>query len=86
MECAPSILGKIDITVFNGIMSCILKRRISIDSARRWLLNLVVTEGLLLAVTLVLAFFFAEGKKGTLLASNKISKDVVHNLTASSIC
>jgi hypothetical protein len=86
MEHAPIIPGKIDIIIFNGTMSCILKRRISIDSARQWLINVAVTEGLLLAVTLVLAFFFAEGKKGALLASNKISKDVVHHLAASSIC
>jgi hypothetical protein len=86
MERAPIIPGKIDITIFNGTVSCILKRRISIDSARRWLLNVVVPEGLLIAVTLVLACFFAEGKKGALLASNKISEDVVHHLDASSIC
>ncbi len=86
MERAPIIPGKIDITVFNGTMSCILKSHISIDSARQLLLNVAVPEGLLLAVTLVLAFFFAEGKKGALLASNKISKDVVHHLTASSMC
>jgi hypothetical protein len=45
-----------------------------------------VPEGLLLEVTLVLAFFFAEDKNGVLLASIKISKDVVHHLAASSIC
>jgi hypothetical protein len=86
MERAPIIPGKIDITAFNGTGSCILKRHISIDSARQWLLNVAVPEGLLLAVTLVLAFFFAEGKKSTMSASNKISKDVIHHLAASSIC
>jgi hypothetical protein len=50
------------------------------------LLNVAVPEGLLLAVTLVLAFLFAEGKKGALLALIKISKDVIHHLAASSIC
>jgi hypothetical protein len=45
-----------------------------------------VPEGLLLAVTLVLVFFFVEGKKGMLLASITISKDVVHHLAAPSIC
>ena len=85
MERAPIIPGKIDITVFNGTWSCILLRRISIDSARRWLLNVAVPEGLLLAVTLVLAFFFAEGKNGMLLASIKFFKDVVRHLAASSI-
>ena len=85
MECAPIIPGKIDITVFNGTWSCILTRQISIDSARQWLLNVVVPEGLLLAVTIVLAFFVAEGKKGTLLAFIKISKNVVHHLADSSI-
>ncbi len=47
---------------------------------------MAVPGGLLLAVTLVLAFFFVEDKKGALLASIKISKDVVHHLAASSIC
>jgi hypothetical protein len=61
-------------------------RCMSIDSARQWLLNVAVPEGLLLAVTLVLAYFFAEGKNGMLLASIKFSKDVVHCLAASSIC
>jgi hypothetical protein len=45
-----------------------------------------IPEGLLLVVTLVLAFFFVEDKKGALLASIKISKDVIHHLAASSIC
>jgi hypothetical protein len=58
----------------------------SIDLARRWLLNVAVPEGLLISVTLVLAFFFAEGKNGMLLASIKFSKDVVHHFAASSIC
>jgi hypothetical protein len=49
------------------------------------LLNVAAPEGLLLAVTLVLAFFIAEGKKGALLASIKISKNVVHCFAASSI-
>ena len=47
---------------------------------------MAVPEGLLLAVTLVLAFFFAEGKNGMLLASIEFSKDVIHHLAASSIC
>jgi hypothetical protein len=55
----------------------------SIDSSWQWLLNVAVSEGLLLAVTLVLAFFFAEEKKGALSASIKILKDVVHHLAAS---
>jgi hypothetical protein len=45
----------------------------------------VVPEGLLLAVTLFLAFVLVEGKKGMLLASIKIVKDVVHHLAVSSI-
>jgi hypothetical protein len=61
-----------------------LMRRI--DSVRQWLLNVAVPEWLLLSVTLVLAFFFAEGKNGVLLASIKFSKDVIHHLAASSIC
>ncbi len=81
-----NIPGKINITMFNGTWSYILMRWMSVDSARRWLLNVVVPEGLLLAVTCVLAFFFAEGKNGVLLASVKFSKDVVHHLAASSIC
>ena len=85
MECAPIIPGTIDITVFNGTWSCISTRHISIDSARQLLLNVVVPEGLLVAVTLVIAFFIAEGKKGALLASIKISKNVIHRLAASSI-
>ncbi len=85
MECAPIIPGKIDITVFNGTWSCILTRHISIDSAMQWLLNVAAPEGLLVAVTLVLAFFVVEGKKDALLASIKISKNVVHCLAASSI-
>jgi hypothetical protein len=86
MKRAPIIPGKIDITVFNETWSCILTRHMSIDSAGRWLLNVAVPEGLLLAVTRMLAFFFAEGKNGALLASIKISNDVVHHLAASSIC
>jgi hypothetical protein len=45
-----------------------------------------IPEGLLLVVTLVHAFFFAEGKKGALLASIKIPKNNVHYLAASLIC